>query len=136
MRISGMLQTLQAVPDGTPALSQPSSRLRLLMQQHPMLNIGIRAARRAGEVIVRSMNRLHQLEVRRKDRNDFVTEVDLRAEAEIVNIIRSAFPDHGMAVTSLSGSLIRWMAPPTSFTVSHNSQFPSACKSAAAWNVL
>ncbi|MGD9841811.1 MAG: inositol monophosphatase family protein [Steroidobacteraceae bacterium] len=64
--------------------------------QHPMLNIGIRAARKAGDVIVRSMSRLHQLEVRSKDRNDFFTEVDLRAEVEIIDIIRSAFPDHGI----------------------------------------
>jgi myo-inositol-1(or 4)-monophosphatase len=64
--------------------------------QHPMLNIGVRAARKAGDVIMRYMNRLHQLEVRSKDRNDFVTEVDLRAEAEIIEIIRNAFPDHGI----------------------------------------
>jgi len=64
--------------------------------QHPMLNIGIRAARRAGDLILRSMNRLHQLEVRRKDANDFVTEVDLRAEAEIIETIRTTFPDHGI----------------------------------------
>jgi myo-inositol-1(or 4)-monophosphatase len=63
--------------------------------QHPMLNIGIRAARRAGDLILRNMNRLHQLEVRRKDVNDFVTEVDLRAEAEIIETIRATFPDHG-----------------------------------------
>ncbi len=64
--------------------------------QHPMLNIGIRAARRAGDLILRSMNKLHQLEVRRKDVNDFVTEVDLRAEAEIIDAIRTTFPDHGI----------------------------------------
>jgi myo-inositol-1(or 4)-monophosphatase len=63
--------------------------------QHPMLNIGIRAARRAGDLIMRNMNRLHQLEVRSKDVNDFVTEVDLRAEAEIIDTIRATFPDHG-----------------------------------------
>ena len=64
--------------------------------QHPMLNIGIRAARRAGDMILRSMNKLHQLEVHRKDRNDFVTEVDLRAEADIIETIRMSFPDHGI----------------------------------------
>lgn len=63
--------------------------------QHPMLNIGIRAARRAGDLISRSMNRLHQLEVRSKDRNDFVTEVDLRAEKEIIETIRMSYPAHG-----------------------------------------
>lgn len=64
--------------------------------QHPMLNIGIRAARRAGDLISRSMNRLHQLEVRRKDLNDFVTEVDVRAEQDIIETIRMSFPDHGI----------------------------------------
>ena len=64
--------------------------------QHPMLNIAVRAARRAGDLIMRSMNRVHQLEVRSKDVNDFVTEVDLRAEAEIVEAIRTTFPDHGI----------------------------------------
>jgi len=64
--------------------------------QHPMLNIAIRAARRAGDLIMRSMNRVHQLEVRSKDINDFVTEVDLRAEQDIIATIRMTFPDHGI----------------------------------------
>lgn len=63
--------------------------------QHPMLNIGIRAARRAGDLIGRSMNRVHQLEIRTKDHNDFVTEVDLRAEQEIIQTIRMSYPGHG-----------------------------------------
>lgn len=64
--------------------------------QHPMLNIAIRAARRAGDLIIRSMNRLHQLEVRTKERNDFVTEVDTRAEHDIIETIRMSYPDHGI----------------------------------------
>src|SRR6267154_468070 len=67
-----------------------------VLMQHPMLNIGIRAARRAGDLIMRSMNRVHQLEVRSKDVNDFVTEVDLRAEQDIIDTIRMSFPDHGI----------------------------------------
>ena len=63
--------------------------------QHPTLNIAVRAARRAGDLIMRNMNRLHQLEVRSKERNDFVTEVDLKAEKDIIDTLRMSFPDHG-----------------------------------------
>ncbi len=62
----------------------------------PLLNIAIRAARRAGEVIVRGMNRLHRMEIREKGENDFVTEIDTQAEREIIEIIRKHYPDHAV----------------------------------------
>ncbi len=62
----------------------------------PLLNIAIRAARRAGEVIVRSLNRLESLTITSKGRNDFVTEVDRNAEQEIIGIIRRHYPDHAL----------------------------------------
>jgi len=61
----------------------------------PMLNIAVRAARRAGELIIRSLNRVHQLDVRSKGRNDFVTEVDTVVEQDIIATIRKTYPDHG-----------------------------------------
>jgi myo-inositol-1(or 4)-monophosphatase len=61
---------------------------------HPLLNIAVRAARRAGEVIVRSLNHLDSLTVTSKGRNDFVSEVDRAAEAEIIGIIRKHYPQH------------------------------------------
>jgi myo-inositol-1(or 4)-monophosphatase len=61
---------------------------------HALLNIAVRAARRAGEVIVRSLNRLESLTVTSKGRNDFVSEVDTQAEAEIIGIIRKLYPNH------------------------------------------
>ncbi|MDE2294256.1 MAG: inositol monophosphatase [Gammaproteobacteria bacterium] len=61
---------------------------------HPLLNIGIRAARRAGDSIVRSLGRLDSLKIDTKGRNDFVTEVDRRAEAEIIATVRRSYPDH------------------------------------------
>ncbi|HEV7137136.1 MAG TPA: inositol monophosphatase family protein [Steroidobacteraceae bacterium] len=63
---------------------------------HPLLNIAIRAARRAGEVIIRSLNRLESLTVTSKGRNDFVSEVDRNAEQEIIGIIRHHYPDHAV----------------------------------------
>ena len=60
----------------------------------PLLNIAVRAARRAGELIVRSLNRLESLTVSSKGRNDFVTEVDHAAEQEIIGSIRRLYPQH------------------------------------------
>jgi myo-inositol-1(or 4)-monophosphatase len=63
---------------------------------HPLLNIAVRAARRAGEVIVRSLNRLESLTIATKGRNDFVSEVDRTAEQEIIAIIRRHYPEHAV----------------------------------------
>jgi len=60
----------------------------------PLLNIAVRAARRAGDLIVRSLPRLDSIHVATKGRNDFVTEIDRAAEAEIITSIRRAHPDH------------------------------------------
>jgi len=63
---------------------------------HPMLNIGIRAARAAGNVITRNMDRVDTLQIDEKGRNDFVSDVDRGADAEIINVLRKAYPDHSI----------------------------------------
>jgi myo-inositol-1(or 4)-monophosphatase len=60
----------------------------------PLLNIAIQAARRAGEIIVRGMNRVHRLEVRAKGQNDFVTDIDTAAERDIIETVRRRYPQH------------------------------------------
>lgn len=62
----------------------------------PMLNIAVRAARRAGEIIVRGLNRLHRLEVHAKGQNDFVSEIDMQAERDILETIHRSYPDHAI----------------------------------------
>jgi myo-inositol-1(or 4)-monophosphatase len=61
----------------------------------PLMNIAIRAARRAGDLIVRNVDRVPSLGVRSKSRNDFVTEIDHMAEREVIETIRRLHPDHG-----------------------------------------
>lgn len=61
---------------------------------HPMLNIGIRAARAAGKVITQNVDRFDPMTIEKKQRNDFVTEIDRKAEAEIVGVLRRSYPDH------------------------------------------
>jgi myo-inositol-1(or 4)-monophosphatase len=63
---------------------------------HPMLNIAVRAARNAGDIIVRHSTRIDELTIASKERNDYVSEVDRRAENEIMAVIRKAYPDHGI----------------------------------------
>lgn len=59
-----------------------------------MLNIALRAARKAALIIERSYERLDLVKVESKRPNDFVTEVDRAAEKEIINQLRKAYPDH------------------------------------------
>lgn len=60
----------------------------------PMLNMAVRAARAAGDLIMRYVDRVDSLKVTPKGRNDFVSEVDRQAEREIVAILHKAYPDH------------------------------------------
>lgn len=60
----------------------------------PMLTIAVRAARAAGDLIMRYVDRIDTLTISPKGRNDFVSEVDRQAEQEIVNILRRAYPSH------------------------------------------
>lgn len=62
----------------------------------PMLNIALRAARTAGELIVRSVERLDVISVNEKDAKDYVTEIDRAAEQSIIASLRKAYPNHGI----------------------------------------
>ncbi len=59
-----------------------------------LLNTAIQAARRAGDIAVRALSRLDQLEIRAKARNDYVTQVDQAAEQAILESIRKRYPGH------------------------------------------
>ena len=61
----------------------------------PMVNMALRIARQAAEIIVHAYQDLENLKVQAKDRNDFVTEVDQASENLIINGLRKAYPDHG-----------------------------------------
>src|SRR6185436_4478898 len=65
-------------------------------RMQPLENIAVTAARAAGNYIMRHLDRADGLKVTRKGRNDFVSDVDRGAEAEIVHTIRKAYPDHAI----------------------------------------
>ncbi|MFU8797987.1 MAG: inositol-1-monophosphatase [Gammaproteobacteria bacterium] len=63
---------------------------------HPMLNIAIRAAREAGNIIARAAERLDTIKVTAKGHRDFVTNIDIKAEQTIINVLRKTFPHHSI----------------------------------------
>lgn len=97
------------------------------MAAHALLNIAIRAARRAGELIVRSLNNLESLTVTAKGRNDFVTEVDRAAEAQIIDIIHRHYPDHAILAEERGAQgehAFRWIIDPLDGTTNFLHGFP------------
>jgi myo-inositol-1(or 4)-monophosphatase len=103
---------------------------------HPMLNIAVKAARRAGSIINRAALDRTKLEVRSKQANDFVTQVDQAAEAAIIDIIRQAYPDHSI-LGEESGAKegkkaeYRWIIDPLDGTTNFIHGFPQYCVSIA-----
>ena len=101
---------------------------------HPLLNIAIGAARRAGDVIVRSLDRVGTLVVSEKGRNDFVSEVDRAAEQVLIAAIRKAYPSHGFLAEesgALAGDDYTWVIDPLDGTTNFLHGFPQFAVSVA-----
>ena len=94
---------------------------------HPLLNIAVRAARRAGEIIVRSLVRLESLEITSKGRNDYVSEIDRSAEREIIDIVRKHYPEHAILAEESGRSGVHdtvWIIDPLDGTTNFLHGFP------------
>ncbi len=94
---------------------------------HPMLNIAVKAARRAAAVINRAARDLEGVTVTRKRQNDFVTEVDHAAEAAIIEVLHKAYPAHAFLAEE-SGAAGRsehvWIIDPLDGTTNFIHGFP------------
>ena len=62
----------------------------------PIVNIALKAAREAGDTILRALPELEHLAVESKAKNDFVTKVDRASEDIIIHHIKRAYPDHAI----------------------------------------
>ncbi|CAA0090151.1 Inositol-1-monophosphatase [Zhongshania aliphaticivorans] len=83
----------------------------------PMLNIALRAARKAGDLIARASEQIDRVQVETKGENDFVTEIDRKAEQEIIYHLQKAYPDHGFlgeesGQTGNADSPYQWVIDP------------------------
>ena len=102
---------------------------------HPMLNIVVRAARRAGSIINRASLDGGGLKVRAKQARDFVTQVDEAAEQAILDVVRRAYPEHGFLAEesgrSAQGAETVWIIDPLDGTTNFIHGFPQYCVSIA-----
>jgi len=100
---------------------------------HPMLNIAVRAARKAGSIINRAALSSEGLKVRAKQANDFVTQVDQAAEEAIIGIVRHAYPEHGLLAEesgrSEGAAEYVWIIDPLDGTTNFIHGFPQYCVS-------
>ena len=98
-----------------------------------MLNIAVRAARRAGSIINRAALDSGGLRVTSKRAKDFVTQVDHAAEEAIIDIVRKSYPEHGF-VAEESGTANAeaehvWIIDPLDGTTNFIHGFPQYCVS-------
>src|SRR5438045_6235734 len=104
---------------------------------HPMLNIAVKAARRAGNIINRSARDLDLLTVTSKGPKDFVSEVDREAERAIVEVLLGSYPDHailaeeGTAKGANAAAENVWIIDPLDGTTNFLHGFPQYCVSIA-----
>ena len=102
---------------------------------HPMLNIAIRAARKAGNHIAKSLENVDKIESTQKGTNDFVTNIDKEAESIVIDTIKSLLSrSHNyreeaglltVKTTTFNGSSTLWMEQQTSLKASHIFLFQS-----------
>ena len=103
-----------------------------------MLYVAVRAARRAGDMIVRAFDERDDLKVHQKTDRDYVTEVDQSAEAVIVREISRHYPDHGIVAEESNqhinpGSDVQWYVDPLDGTTNFIHGYPHFAVSIAAW---
>lgn len=103
---------------------------------HPYLNTAIKAARSAGTIMVRAFDRPDKLEIANKGApNDYVSNVDKAAEAEIIYHIKKAYPDHGIlaeesgAQQGTNPNDVIWIIDPLDGTFNYIHGIPHFCVS-------
>ena len=101
---------------------------------HPLLNVAVMAARRAGAVLGRNFKKLKKLKVEMKGHNDYVSEADHLAEAAIINVIHKHYPEHAILAeeSGASGeSDTVWIIDPLDGTTNYLHGLPVFCVSIA-----
>jgi len=101
---------------------------------HPFLNTATTAARKAGNIIVRAMQDLGTLTIQEKGRHDYVTNIDHQAEKVILDVLKKAYPSHGILAEESGeqeGDEYQWVIDPLDGTKNFIHGLPHCCVSMA-----
>ena len=104
----------------------------------PMLNMALRAARAAGDIIAQSADKVDLLDVEAKGLNDYVTKVDRAAERAILEVLQKTYPMHsflgeenGHIAGKGEGAQWLWIIDPLDGTTNFIHGFPQFAVSIA-----
>lgn len=73
------------------------------LPMNPILNTAFKAARKAGDMMIRASNNLSAIKVDSKAFNDFVSDIDRMSESILIEALKEAYPQHKIT-TEESGS--------------------------------
>lgn len=105
--------------------------------QKPAVTLMVKAARAAGNVLLRHMYKLDALNVVEKDRMDFASEVDELAEKEIIKEFRRSTPEYAILGEESGekkgkpGNRFTWVIDPLDGTSNYLRGIPHFCVSIA-----
>jgi myo-inositol-1(or 4)-monophosphatase len=98
---------------------------------HPFVNTAVRCARRAGNIILRHLDKLDRITIEFKGRADWVSDVDRLCEEEIIGELSRAYPDHriiggesGAQPERKNGGEYCWLIDPLDGTTNFLHGFP------------
>ena len=96
-----------------------------------MLDIAIQAAREAGQFLKDSVGKVKNIEMKKGEERNLVSEIDKGSEAKIIGIIKGHFPGHGILAEESGGSALteeyRWIIDPLDGTTNFLHGVPIFC---------
>ena len=103
---------------------------------HPIVNVAIDAARKAGDIITQALGRLEEVKLYKKAGNSYTTDADIRAEQAIIKILQRTYPDYSLLCEE-SGEIegydpeFTWIVDPIDGTTNFIHGYPHFCVSIA-----
>ena len=95
-----------------------------------ILNVMVKAVRKAGRNMLRDFGEVSQLQVREKGAGDFVSDADIRAEKILIESLQEDRPDYGILseecgeIPAKNGSPFTWIIDPIDGTTNFIHAFP------------
>ena len=113
-----------------------TARFRIIVDMHTqseatMIDVAIEAARAAGKFLTYSIGNVRNVEVKAGEERNLVSEIDRGSEEQIIAMIRSRFPDHGILAEEGGGGPARgeytWIIDPLDGTTNFLHGVPVFC---------